>query len=1156
MNLADQIKVNTRYTRSINVERDRGSRAILEAYLPSAGGVELLTGIADTLGAMDQPRAWSLIGPYGSGKSSFALFLHELLGGGSIQTTARELLAAENPSVAQRFHGQTPWCRVVLSGSEEAFPTRLLAALDEAATEYWKGRMGRKPAVLERIRDARAQGLIGDSEVLGLVEELRVAVEKAGGGGLLLLIDELGKLLEYEARQGDAGIFLLQGLAEQASRGGQANLLVVVLLHQGFDLYARSLGEKQRNDWAKVQGRFETVSFIEPAAQVLRVVATAFANTLTTPQRHLVRRAAEGFADGLAAANALPPGIERRTAAGIFAKCYPIHPVALLLLPDLCQRFAQNERTLFSYLGSREPQAFRDALASLANDGSWLQPASVYDYFVRNQPAVLSDPLTHRRWAEVVTAVERADSIDSAPGLECTPTALAKTVGLLNLVARADGLKASREILRLLFPSDGEFNSAISSLLKSSVVQYRRFSDEYRVWQGTDFDIDERVAAELQKLGHFNLAETLAERGDVAPVVARRHSAASGTLRYFEVTFVEPGASTGGDSDGGAPRIVFALAERREHESAFRTMLAQGNAFDLWVLHEDGAAIRDLVADALALEALQRGAQELTSDPVAAREIRERLNVARAAESDAVARLLREPALSEWLRAGQRLDIKDRRQLQHELSQIMDDVYRESPIVRNELVNRNRLSSQAAAARNKLFRQMLDCEGSEELGIEKYPPEQAIYRSILAAGGLHRQTPDGWAFVPPSTEDPLTLRPVWTGLDRLMEVSEDAPITFEHLADALAEPPIGLRRGVFPILFLHYYILHRYEIALYDEGTYAPTLTYEHLERLIRRPDLFSFQRFRIQGVRADLFDEYVEALFDQQPASTDPLPLARALLQFVEEFDDYTRRTRRLSPVTLRVRDALYFSKSPQALLFEALPVACECNLDGDLSGFAERLKTALRELKHAQGRLVDDMRAALCRAFGLEEALPLSELRELARSHCHGLARYTIDTEGILTFVRRIGDREPDDERWLEAILLFLGRKPVTKWTDQDRDTAEYRLAELSYRLRDLEKLRLHFDAPTQGYEGHEPVFIKTIGESGPHDAVVVLTPEKIKATDGTLQDIRELLAGVDSRELQLALVARLSRRFLSEYHAAQLSESEEERERQHERRNSHRR
>ncbi len=720
----------------------------------------------------------------------------------------------------------------------------------------------------------------------------------------------------------------------------------------------------------------------------------------------------------------------------------------MLLLPDLCQRFAQNERTLFSYLGSREPHGFRDALASLRRAGDWLYPATVYDYFVRNQPAVLSDPLTHRRWAEVVTAVERAghvDAEDDAAHPVRAPSSLAKTIGLLNLVSRTDGLKASEDVLRLLYPSRPAFQTSVDRLHDASVVQYRRFSGEYRVWQGTDFDIDERTAAEAQKLGRFDLAETLTERTGGAPVVARRHSAETGTLRYFEVIFADPESRRFVETNPkNAPRIVFVLAEGRSHHAAFHAMLAQHGSTDVWALHPDGTALRAALADVLALEGVQRAAQELASDPVAAREIRERLEAARAAEREAVGRLLGEPGRSQWFLGSRRLDVNDRRDLQRELSALMDCVYAHGPRVRNELVNRNRLSSQAAAARNKLFRHMLEGESLPELGIQKYPPERAVYRSVLRAGRLHVEKPEGWAFVPPGGCDPLNLVPAWKRLHALMAATEDAPVAF----NALAEPPVGMRRGIFPVVFLHYYLLHRYEIAFYDEGVYTPTLTYEHLERIVRRPDLFTFQRFRIEGVRAELFDEYGQALLDRKPDTDDPLPLARALVQFAEGLDDHARRTRRLSPEALRVRDAIYFSKSPQKLLFEALPTACGHDPEGDLSGFAAKLKGALRELKHAQAELADYMRAAFCRAFGLDHTTALGEMREVLRGRSRGLDRYTIDAEGLLTFIRRLGDRASDDASWFGAILLFLGRKPPAKWTDQDRDTAEYRLAQLSLR------------------------------------------------------------------------------------------------------------
>lgn len=541
MRLADKIDVNTRYTRSTNVERDRGSLSIIKAYLPTKRGVELLDDVAAAFGPEDRPRAWSLTGPYGSGKSSFALFLHELLGDGAerIKAAAVEALAGEGCELANCFDKQKPWCRVVVTGSAEPLAGRLLAALDESATRFWHGKPGRKPAILKQIQRARQSGKATESQVLALIDGLQNTLERSGTGGLLLIIDELGRFLEHEVRQGTGGLFLLQELAERAFRGGKANLMLFVLLHQGFDLYARGQGEKLKNDWAKVQGRFQSISFIETVGQTLRVVAAAFSTSLSPKQRETIRRRACRMARDISAANALPSGLEEEAAADLFAACYPMHPVSLLVLPVLCQRFAQNERTLFSYLGSSERHGFRDSLQRLTKVGEWVHPGTVYDYFVHNQPTVLADPLTHRRWAEVVTAVERAEHASDATD-ECEQLLhLAKTVGLLNLISGSDGLCASESVLSLLFPTKKSFRGTMQRLLDASIVQYRKFSGEYRVWQGTDFNIDEQTHIESDKLGYLELAATLGQRTASRSVVARRHSIMTGALRYFDVSYVD-----------------------------------------------------------------------------------------------------------------------------------------------------------------------------------------------------------------------------------------------------------------------------------------------------------------------------------------------------------------------------------------------------------------------------------------------------------------------------------------------------------------------------------------------------------------------------------------------------------------------------------------
>ncbi len=1153
MSLADRIKVKTCYTRSTNVERDNGSVATIAAYHPTTRGIAVLEDVAVALGKDNQPRAWSLIGPYGSGKSTFGVFLHALLGANdNAAIEAAKVLRKQSPSLATRFRRQKPWCRVVLTGSPEPLSRRLLTALDDAASAFWQGRSGRKPRVLQDIHDATKQQDVPERHILALVDALQDALERIGAGGLLFVLDELGKFLEFEVRQPDGHMgstYLLQELAERTYLGRKANLMLFVLQHQTFDMYASGMGELQ-NEWAKVQGRFQTVSFIETTEQTLRVLSAAFEHDLSKREQNQIRKQSTQCATALADASALPLGLSADTAAQLFTACYPMHPVALLVLPVLCARFAQNERTLFSYFGSQEPHGFQQAVKRLERFGERVPPDEVYDYFIQAQPPAFATPLAQRTWAEVTTAAERAEREErkradgsgdqqrangtgnpehaNGSGIqEGNLVPLAKTVGLLNLTTGNDAIPASEAVLRQLDTPDDLLQESIAAGVGASILQYRKFADEYRVWQGTDFNIDEHIARERDQLGRIDLAGVLTERGVTAPIVARRHSIETGALRYFEIAYADAEHCELPEGRGIEPRLVFFLSENRADEAVFHEARKGGHSSEVWVLYPNGATLRAAIVQVLALERVQRNAQEVASDPIAAREVKERLKTAKATEQQALYTLSRVPAESKWYWEGEQLDVLNGRTLQVALSDVMDSVYRDSPKVRNELINRDRLSSQAAAARNKLFGLMLDSADQPGLGIAKYPPERAIYRSVLEHGGLHTQDESGnWGFAPLPKADPLNLAPAWKRLDALFEASEAEPVSTKQLMDDLAAPPIGLKRGLFPLVFLHYYLLNRHEIALYDEGAYSPQLTYEHLVRLVRRPDLFTFQRFRVADVRATLFEEYSQAIFGEKRDSLAVLDIARPLTSFLLRLPEYTQKTRSLSETALRVRQALTLAKSPQKLLFEHLPEACGRDERGKTT-FAETLVGALRELDGAYAKMVDGMRTALCHSFGCDDDAPVGELRSVALGRCHGLENYTVDVKGLKSFMRRVMDRDRDDEGWLDYVLTFVGQKPPSKWTDQDHSTADYRLAEFSARLLDLQRLRLYYD----GRDASDPasievILLKTLSKAhGEIDETVPIDQHVATAIADARGEVAEIVDRFADDKLRLALVAAIA-------------------------------
>ena len=67
---------------------------------------------------------------------------------------------------------------------------------------------------------------------------------------------------------------------------------------------------------------------------------------------------------------------------------YPLHPLSAMILPQLCQLISQNERTLFSYLGSGEQSGFKHMLKELKNLGEYIRPDHIFDYFLNNQASV------------------------------------------------------------------------------------------------------------------------------------------------------------------------------------------------------------------------------------------------------------------------------------------------------------------------------------------------------------------------------------------------------------------------------------------------------------------------------------------------------------------------------------------------------------------------------------------------------------------------------------------------------------------------------------------------------------------------------------------------------------------------------------------------
>lgn len=171
----------------------------------------------------------------------------------------------------------------------------------------------------------------------------------------------------------------------------------------------------------------------------------------------------------------------------------------------------------------------------------------------------------------------------------------------------------------------------------------------------------------------------------------------------------------------------------------------------------------------------------------------------------------------------------------------MNFLYRDCPRIRNELINRSSLSNQAAIARRNLIEKMLTSPEKPLLGIVGYPPERAIYESVLHAPGIHRLGTDGkWSFRAPQADHYTRLGPVWRKLELLVFGPAEQPIAVEQLFTRLAAPPYGVKEGLLPVLLCAFLQAHSSAIRLYRDGVHVFQPSAADFELLSHQPERFT----------------------------------------------------------------------------------------------------------------------------------------------------------------------------------------------------------------------------------------------------------------------------------------------------------------------------
>jgi len=1119
--IIDSLTLDVGHARSVALDRDLSDPKALESYLVTPNAIAALKQIAEGIDSEGAQRAWKLVGPYGSGKSALGVFLGQLMAGETLFPHANQLLHKVSAQLASRFQHSNRYV-LPLVGSRLSVGRALASSIESALTTWGKNR---QVVAIKRHLDLE-KGLYKGKAVNAAVGDLAVDFAEAaltqGFQGVLILIDEVGKFVEYAAMYPqDGDLIALQQLAEAASVRNDSKLSIVAMLHQHFASYAAGVGRALNDEWHKVASRFEEVPFDEPieryvhfSSHAIKVKPSLFKNAEIADVADKLY--SQGFKLGVLRAGQSPSDKALFTQP---AKLYPLHPVSIATLAIISKRHGQSERSFHAFLKGNEPFALTDFAQKYSVDAKvWYRLPDVYDYLVNGYGLRFRDLSVERRWGFAVAAIGRHE-------WDAVSLNALKSIAVLELVQSDLPVAITSEFIAF---ACGERKSAVEEILERAVndgvLVRRRKRLEYGFALSDAINIEalfESVAKTNEdELVLRGIGQLLAQR----LIVANKHYQDRGTLRTMGVVVGSHNAwpktpEAGRDEAGPDAWLKLVLLQDDEKVASLVQSKIKDETDTLSILGclRLSAEGRAALAEFSIWQGVLKEVNSQRLDPWTSRYVEGRLQQA----NEAVSRLVTSALIPTQDRAGITYyymgeEVAGGKQMHTSqlASWLFDRVYDQAPKIVNELINKDKPASAIVLARQRLFDLILAGDTKKPLcGPAEFPPERLIQSTLLRNTGIWNEEDGVWRLSQPCPDAQINITHIWAEISRHMQMA--SPRTFAEILDALAKPPFGLRAGPAGIWVALYLLINQSRCAGFERGTFVLNWTPEHFQRLFKNPHLFVLRELIDEERSQRLLSDYRGILasigytFERELTFVE---LSRSLYRWFSKLPEYSRQTTNVTRDAGLVRSTLKTAGDPIELLTHTLP---EAHLQSrSKQSFSDWLTAALTSIGMAYRELQAHVTVQLREGLSLPGAL--AQIRNQLQAECAGNGTELASAE-LRAFILRCTDLSLTDEKWLDSLGSLLVRRPLDAWDDA---TVRIFNSELSAHCKHYRRwMHLVMERGRAPRAAERFVGLTLTLAGGEERSVFVATTDAAKAVSG---DVLTLIANATNGDGELGIAA----------------------------------
>ena len=852
MKYADFIKGNESFQYSINIQYDLMNLNKIKGYIPTRKSIEILREYLLNVVVEDRDKSTVLIGPYGKGKSHLLLVLLGLMCGTDdikeLNDLVEKIKSIDNTcaEIASDVLREKKYLPIVINFNSGDLNQAFLIALNQAlknhgiqdmlpetyfdsalgVLEGWEKYNNTITQVESLIKDSCKLDLnkfkrklksfdtdayeifkeifkeitsgiefnpLINTDVVKLYEETNhILKDKYDFDGMIIVFDEFSKFIEASSDiNSSMNLKILQDFAELSNRSKSPQMHLVCVTHKTINEYISKIPQEKIDAWRAIEGRFKEILFNTSSQQNYELISNAIIKDIPKVKEVLESKNIDKD-EKVWEAKSLFSYSDEEFKEHIIQGCFPLSPYSTYTLPIISEKVAQNERTLFTYLSKDEPNSLIH-LVSAEEEFDLITIDKIYDYFEPLFRKETFNEAIHDIWVKTDTALKIVYSEEEKK--------LVKALGIIYIVNDFTTLAPTEQVLSSVLDINKErVSELVNNLRNINVLVLRKSSETLDFIPLSSIDIKSKIESLVEtKFKSINLAEIYNELVNLKYVLPKRYNDKYKMTRFFKRTFmtinqVESYESvnkllTDYETDGLIIDLIC-----KDNEDSKRAYEWENKINDnriILVIPKEVTRIEKDIAEYKAIELLKSDKEFLKEDAA----IESQLDIL---FDDIVEKITNyinntyDIAYKNniaYINKKKYSGIKSYK-LSLLLSDICEENFKKTPIVNNELINKQEISAPIKKARNIIVDMLLN---NSYLDFEhsKNSVECTLFRATLVNKGLLGSEAD-------YNED---IKEVIKEIDLFIVGSSSGDVSFEKLYSSLMsnEKQIGLRKGIIPI---------------------------------------------------------------------------------------------------------------------------------------------------------------------------------------------------------------------------------------------------------------------------------------------------------------------------------------------------------------------